>query len=147
MGVTNGKFEDFIGIWDNSLNVGVCKELIKYHNWIIENNYNIRPDIDGSILNHPMQVKDEAIYLSSSSPQYPIALCKTYWDCIYKCVGEYIKNYGIGIQDYLSSFVFKIHKVKESQGYHIWHCENSAYEVRDRFLVFLTHQRIFAIFS
>ena len=34
-------FEDFIGIWDNNVDENICKELIKYYDWTIKNNYNI----------------------------------------------------------------------------------------------------------
>ena len=30
MKFTNGIFEDFIGIWDNSVDENICKEFIKY---------------------------------------------------------------------------------------------------------------------
>ena len=39
--MTKGIFEDFIGMWDNSVDEDICKELIKYYDWTIKNNYNI----------------------------------------------------------------------------------------------------------
>ena len=42
---SKGIFEDFIGIWDNNVDENICKELIKYYDWTIENTvYNISPD-------------------------------------------------------------------------------------------------------
>ena len=60
-------FDDFIGIWDNNVDENICKELIKYYDWTIENNYNISPDINGSRIQAPGQ-EDESIFLNSSSP-------------------------------------------------------------------------------
>jgi hypothetical protein len=134
---TNGIFEDFIGIWDNNVDKNICKELIKYYDWTIENNYNISPDVwndeksEGRV--------DEAIYINSSSPQYPNSLCTLYWNCIQQCLMEYISNYKILVRGSLHSWEFKVHKVKEKQGYHLWHYENPSYEVRDRFIAFMTY--------
>ena len=133
-----GIFEDFIGIWDNNVDENICKELIKYYDWTIENNYNISPDINGNLIQSPDQ-EDESIFMNSSSPQYPETLVNHYWGCIRPCVQEYIAKYKIGIMGDLHSWVFKVHKVKEKQGYHAWHYENSSYEDRDRFLAYMTY--------
>ena len=39
--MTKGIFEDFIGMWDNNVSWRICKELIKYYDWTVKNNYNI----------------------------------------------------------------------------------------------------------
>ena len=136
--MTKGTFEDFIGIWDNNVDENICKELIKYYDWTIENNYNIDPNIDGDH-EHLIDREDEAIFIGSSSPQYPDNLCNQYWGCLEQCVQEYMTKYRIQIVGVLHSWMFKVHKVKEKQGYHVWHYENGGYEVRDRFLVFQTY--------
>ena len=48
-------------------------------------------------------------------------------------------KYSIEITGSLHSWMFKVHKVKEKQGYHVWHYENGRYEVRDRFLTYMTY--------
>ena len=50
-----------------------------------------------------------------------------------------MRNYRIQFSGRLHSWMFKVHKVKEKQGYHAWHYENNEYETRDRFLVFQTY--------
>ena len=134
-----GIYEDFIGIWDNNVDENICKDLIKYYDWTIENNYNISPNIDGNNKEHKHERDDEAMYITSASPQYPQSLCEQYWGCLQQCMQEYIAKYTIHFQGDLHSWLFKIHKVKEKQGYHVWHFENGAYEVRDRFLAFQTY--------
>ena len=135
--MTKGTFEDFIGIWDNNVNENICKEFIKYYDWTIKHKYNTSPDT-GDSANHTTRA-DEAIFMSSASIQYPSSLCDHYWECLKQCVEEYMKNYIIEIEGGLNSWVFKVHKVKEKQGYHKWHYESSEYEVRDRFLVYMTY--------
>ena len=134
-----GIFEDFIGIWDNNVDENICKELIKYYDWTIENNYNISPNIDGNNKIIQLDREDEAIYINSASPQYPQSLCEQYWNCVDQCLLEYMTKYSVQVNGSLNSWMFKVHKVKEKQGYHAWHYENGGYEVRDRFLVFMTY--------
>ena len=134
-----GIFEDFIGIWDNNVDENICKELIKYYDWTIENNYNIFPSIDGNNKKQDLAREDVAIFIGSASMQYPVDLCGQYWKCLEQCVEEYLTNYKILVGGNLHSWMFKVHKVKEKQGYHAWHYENNEYETRDRFLVFQTY--------
>ena len=137
-----GIFEDFIGIWDNNVDENICKEFVKYYDWTVKNNYNISPNIDGN--RYRMSKKkddreDEAIFINSSSPQYPDSLCEIYWTCIQNSLREYMTNYSIELRGSLNSWVFKVHKVKEKQGYHAWHYENNEYEFRDRYLTYMTY--------
>ena len=134
-----GIFEDFIGIWDNNIDENICKDLIKYYNWTIENNYNVSPNIDANNKNPGLDREDEAIYINSSSLQYPVVLCEEYWKCLKHCVREYMIKYKIDVFGGFHSWMFKVHKVKENQGYHKWHCENGGYENRDRFLTYMTY--------
>ena len=135
--MTKGTFEDFIGIWDNNVDINTCKEFVKYYDWTIKNKYNISPDV----WNDEKSVGrvDEGIYINSASPQYPVSLCDHYWKCFQQCLQEYLTKYTIQFQGDLHSWMFKVLKVKEQQGYHEWHYENGGYEVRDRFLVFMTY--------
>ena len=138
--MTKGTFEDFIGMWDNNIDENICKEFIKYYDWTVKHNYHFSPDIGDSAKHNTRE--DEAIFIGSSSIQYPSSLCDHYWECLNQCVGEYIKNYSIEIEGGLASWVFKVHKVKEKQGYHVWHDENSDYASRDRFLAYMTYLQV-----
>ena len=131
-------FEDFIGIWDNNIDENTCKEFVKYYDWTIKNNYNFSPDVSGSKVQNSEQ-EDESIFINSSSIQYPDSLCDIYWNCLQQCVAKYMTNYSIEIEGNLNSWLFKVHKVKEKQGFHAWHYENPAYAERDRFLAFMTY--------
>jgi len=136
--MTKGIFEDFIGMWDNSVDEDICKELIKYYDWTIKNNYNISQYAYGE-KKVGVNREDESIFLNSSSKQYPVELCEQYWNCVSQCVEEYMKKYSVQVNGNLHSWTFKVHKVKEKQGYHVWHYENDEYELRDRFLVYQTY--------
>ena len=48
-------------------------------------------------------------------------------------------EYSIKIIGHLHSWMFKVHKVKEKQGFHVWHYENGSFETRDRFLAYMTY--------
>ena len=135
---TDGIIEDFIGMWDNNVDENICKELIKYYDWTVKNNYNYFPDVDGN-KGKPAGQEDDAIFINSSSPQYPGSLCEIYWTCIKNSLMEYMTKYSIELEGSLNSWQFKVHKVKEKQGFHPWHYENPSYEVRDRFLAFMTY--------
>ena len=129
-----GIFEDFVGIWDNNIDEYMCKEFVKYYDWTVKNNYNISCN-----RTNDKHREDEEIFINSVSLQYPVGLCDQYWKCLQQCVEEYIENYAIHFRDTLHSWGFKVHKVKEKQGYHLWHYENPRYDSRDRFLVFMTY--------
>ena len=135
--MTKGTFEDFIGMWDDNVDEEICKELIEYYDWTVKNNYNISSDIGEK--REDEERNDEAIFLNSASQQYPGSLVDQYWKCIQQCVAEYMAKYIIHVSGELHSWMFKVHKVKEKQGYHLWHYENGAYDVRDRFLAFMTY--------
>ena len=135
---TKGIFEDFIGIWDNNVDENICKELVKYYDWTIKNSYNTSSDV-GDSYDKELDREDAAIFIGSASMQYPSSLCAQYWKCLDQCIEEYMTNYSIEIVGSLHSWIFKVHKVKEKQGYHQWHYENGAYDARDRFLTFMTY--------
>ena len=134
-----GIFEDFIGIWDNNVDENICKELIKYYDWTVKNNYNLSSDVSDLQRNQGPGREDESIFINSASMQYPDSLCTQYWNCLQDCVGEYLAKYKIQVNGNLNSWLFKVHKVKEKQGFHQWHYENGSYEFRDRFLVYQTY--------
>ena len=72
----NGIFEDFIGMWDNNIDENICKEFIKYYDWTVKHNYHFSPDIGDSAKHNTRE--DEAIFIGSSSIQYPSSLCDHY---------------------------------------------------------------------
>ena len=85
-----GIFEDFIGMWDNSVDEDICKELVKYYDWTMKNNYNISPDMVEKRATEERE--DTAIFIGSASEQYPAPLCDHYWKHLQQCVMEYLKN-------------------------------------------------------
>ena len=137
---TNGIFEDFIGIWDKTINQNTCNEFIEYYDWIVKHHYNYYSNENQIYgISKAEGQEDESVFLNASSPQYPDPLCEKYWKSLNNCLKEYIKKYKISVSGDLHSWLFKVHRVKEKQGYHVWHCENPVYEVRDRFLAYMTY--------
>ena len=126
------EIDDFIEIYENSVSQELCKELIKWFDICSDNNFT----------EHNMQWSvrsDESISIPVSVPSESISatLCKSYWNALNPCFFEYNKKYGLeGIK--MSCNIFKLHKVKEGQGYHAWHYE-SAYPYLNRVLVWMSY--------
>ncbi len=135
-----GIFKDFIGIWDNHIDENTCREFVKYYDLTIKNNYSFSPTVIPFYESVKSEMReDESLFINSFSNQYPTDITIHYWECLRQSVQEYLENYSIVIQGSLHSWLFKVHKVKEKEGYHLWHYENGKYDVRDRYLVFMTY--------
>ena len=136
------EYKDFIGIYDDSINDDMCKEFIKYYNLVADSSYSLSPDIF-EIKNDENTRVDSSLFLrpwpGTVSVQYPTPLCDLYWKKLSQCVRHYLKEYEIKVYDSIHSWIFKIHKIKEKQGFYKWHYENSTYETRDRFLAYMTY--------
>ena len=138
----NSNFEDFIGIWNDSIDEKLCRKLVKWFEWASEHKYPLSSKEE----THPVLREDESIriphdlnYSSAVAYQFPSEICEEYFDSLQKCFGEYQSEYGIGFNGTLHNYNFKIHKVKKGQGYHVWHYENADYDHRDRFITYMTY--------
>ena len=53
-----------------------------------------------------------------------------------------MERYSIHFEGTIYNDIFKIHKVRESEGYHQWHYENSSWQVRDRLMAYMTYLEV-----
>tara|TARA_B100000959_G_C14702966_1_gene509555 strand:- start:90 stop:683 length:594 start_codon:yes stop_codon:yes gene_type:complete len=120
---------DFIEIYDNSIPHGICDELVKWFDLCSDNGFTYHnmafPDGGKQITRR----SDETIGVPTchNNPVSSLSLhwetCNAYYDALNNCFIDYIEKYNL--EDLrLSSHMFKIQKVKEGQGYHVWHYEN-----------------------
>jgi len=133
---------DFIEIYDNSASQELCKELVRWFDFCSDKNFTF----------HNMSVGEttiktgEAITVPAHPPvssfSLPNEVCNAYWEVLNKCLENYIEKYDLDDLG-LSCHTFKLHKVKKSQGYHIWHCENShEHPTLSRILAWMTYLKV-----
>ncbi len=141
------EYKDFIGIYDDSVPVELCNEFVK--NW--EEAKKNRTIIDlskkneaGNIQNPPSSTrKDEVAFVKPlSSTIYPKPPVDAYFKFLQKCFECYIKKYGIEYDGFVFNDVFKIHKVRKSEGYHKWHYERFDYSSMDRLMTYMTYLEV-----
>ena len=121
---------DFIEIYDNSASQELCNELVRWFDFCSDKNFTYH-NMPLSPADGKVELKlrsDEAIDIPSpasvSSFSLPNEVCNAYWEVLDKCLKDYIEKYDLDDLR-LSSHTFKLHKVKEKQGYHLWHFENN----------------------
>ena len=121
-------FEDFIGIFENTLSSELCNTFVEWFEWCSTKNFTIgstlagkqptsNDDGEASIMR-----EDEALHFPGSSPadktissvyhrSLPYALCNDYYQNLQKCFLAYTQKYHIQYMN-LRSYSFKIHKVR-----------------------------------
>ena len=138
------EYKDFVGIYDESVPVELCNEFVD--NW--EEAKKNRTIIDISKKNEtgildnalPHIRADEAVIVTpSSSTIYPIPPVHAYFDFLRKCYECYTTKYNIIFAHPLYNDIFKIHKVRKTEGYHQWHYEKSMPTTIERVLVYMTY--------
>ena len=139
------EYKDFIGIYEESVPVELCEVFVT--NW--EEGKKNRTIIDLTKENEtgyieksppPLSRKDDVAYISSLfSTIYPIPPVRAYFEFLSKCFECYRKKYSIGFRGVFYNDIFKIHKVKKSEGFHKWHYERADAENLDRMMVYMTY--------
>ena len=140
--------KDFIEIYDNSAPQELCDELVEWFDICSEKNFTYHnmalPDGKKDIILR----SDESIGLpmcpnpSVSSFSIHWETTDAYWDVLNKCYGDYYIKYDLEPMQ-LSSHMFKMQKVKEGQGYHVWHYENNADAISGRrVLAWMTYLKV-----
>jgi len=139
--------DDFIEIYDNSAPQELCNELVKWFDLCSEKNFTMHnmPLPDG-IKNHIIRRSDESISVPSDFPVFSLSLpseiCNAFWSTLDECYNEYVEKYDLDNLQ-LSSYNFKIHKVKKGQGYHAWHYENEGNNITGkRVLAWMTYLKV-----
>jgi len=131
------EYKDFIGIYDESVPVDLCNEFVE--NW--EEAKKNRTIIDPKENNlNPLIRKDETAFVAPlSSTIYPKPPVKAYFEYLQECFKCYINRYSIQFNGTFFNDVFKLHKVRKSEGYHKWHYEKGGSSTIDRIVAYMTY--------
>ena len=141
------EYKDFIGIYDESVPVELCNAFVE--NWeeakknetIIDlTKENLEEHIEPP---HNIYRKDEIAYVYPLfSTIYPRPPVNAYFKLLGECFNSYLKRYSIVFNAVIYNDLFKIHKVRKSEGYHIWHYERSSPETIDRIMAYMTYLEV-----
>ena len=134
--------DDFIGIYEDSAPQELCDELVKWFDLCSDKNftYHNMPFSDGT--RHNTLKSDESVSVPISHFSLPGELCNAFWETLTRCFNEYAEKYDLN-EMRLSCHTFKLHKVKECQGYHIWHHENNSCGITGRrALAWMTYLKV-----
>ena len=142
------EYKEFVGIYDESVPIDLCNKFVKDYE-VAKKNETI---IDLSEENEtgfkdnktdPNKRKDESAFITPiHSTIYPPLPVRTYFNFLAKCFECYKKRYTLGFEGLLYNDIFKIHKVKKTEGFHTWHCEKNNPSNLDRILVYMTYLEV-----
>ena len=136
--------KDFVGIFPNAVSKEYCQRCIGQfelvnkglpgHGGRVLSRQQIEPDV-------PQQKKDSDVYFLTEATD-SILLTKTdgllqeFDRAVWECYAEYAKKYGIlnSLARHIISPYIKIQRYKPTQGYHVWHDENSQVNNANRLL-------------
>ena len=141
------EYKDFVGIYDESVPVELCNEFVKNYELAKKNRTIIDVTKENETQNldkiSPFARKDEVAFVAPLySTIYPIPPVQQYFDFLGKCFKCYVERYGIEFNGPIYNDVFKIHKVRKSEGFHQWHYERSASPYLDRFMAYMTYLEV-----
>ena len=139
------EYKDFVGIYDESVPIELCNIFVKNWEEAIKNRtiIDLTEKNDTGIISQktpPTFRKDEVAYVTPlTSTIYPIPPVRAYFKYLENCYTSYVERYGITFKGPIFNDVFKIHKVRKSEGFHQWHYERAGAEYLDRIIVYMTY--------
>ena len=141
------EYEDFVGIYDESVPVELCNEFVENWEEAKKNQTIIDCSVEnesGIIDNNSILIrKDDAAYVAPLfSTIYPKPPVSEYFNFLTKCFKCYLKRYGIEFKGILYNDYFKIHKVRKSEGFHQWHYEKALSSTIDRIVTYMTYLEV-----
>ena len=141
------EYKDFVGIYDESVPIELCNEFVENYEEAKKN----RTIIDCSVKNKtgildqmsPHVRKDEVAYVAPlMSTIYPIPPVNAYFEFLQKCFVVYMERYSIDFYGIIYNNVFKIHKVRKTEGFHKWHYERAIPATIDRLMAYMTYLEV-----
>jgi hypothetical protein len=140
------EYKEFIGIYDESVPIELCNEFVENYEEAKKNRTiidltkeNDTGLFDGGSQNE-LEREDESMMVTPlSSSIYPRPPVLSYFKFLEECFRCYIKKYNFRFNGQISTDVFKIHKVKKSEGYHSWHYESAAPHNINRIATYMTY--------
>ena len=141
------EYKDFVGIYDESVPIELCNEFAKSYETAKKN----RTFIDLSKENETLRpIEERTLYRSDesmfvtpiTSTIYPVPPVQAYFEILKKCLVCYTKRYNILFSGPMYHDVFKIHKVRKSEGFHQWHYERGSPTSLDRLMAYMTYLEV-----
>lgn len=139
-----GEFTDFIGVWEDHVPKFVCDKAITHIDEMLENcsnNQNCLTD-ENFIMEGDTQFKtrnlgrqDYSIMLNHSNGN----LCREFNQYLHACFLDYIREYGQLGSTPLISTDSKLQRTEPMGGYHVWHYEDSGFDMAQRVLVWMIY--------
>jgi hypothetical protein len=142
------EYNQFIGIYDESVPIELCKVFVDNWDEAQRNRTIMHPhDVATEIGHYPDQdnltKQDQTAYVAPlQSTIYPRPPVDQYSGFLKDCFNAYIKEYSIQFNGIIYNDMFKIHKVKESEGFHRWHYEKGGPLAIDRIMAFMTYLEV-----
>lgn len=122
--------ENFIRVYEHAFTPEHCKELIdifkkNMYDYSQNNNWNDNWRQDKQLFIQDIERGQEYI--------------RKFYDSLNEPLRNYCKEFPILESTNVASYTVKLQETKPSQGYHVWHFENSIFDVRDRVLVWTVY--------
>jgi hypothetical protein len=140
------EYKDFVGIYDESVPVELCNEFVENYEEAKKNETIIDCSVENETLlvdNVGAHKKDEVMFVTPTvSTMFPHPPVREYFKFLHKCIKCYLKRYEVRFTGALYNDIFKIHKVRKTEGYHSWHCEKADPANLDRVIVYMTYLEI-----
>ena len=141
------EYKEFIGIYDESIPIELCNDFVNNYEEAKKNSTIMdlsTPNEKQIIENtHPLYRDDEAAFVAPLySTIYPRPPVGAYFKFLSECFRCYRERYSIEFKGVIYNDIFKIHKVRKSEGYHEWHYEKASPESIDRLMVYMTYLEV-----
>ena len=139
-----GKFTDFIGVWEDHLPKFVCDKVIQSFENAIDNSSNNFNQPDEDDANQPIIMNGSEQFSNRNLGRKDIGIMLNLHDAertmevnqyLHSCFLDYIREYGNLSTTPLISSDVKVQKTLPAGGYHVWHSENSGHTMAQRVLV------------
>jgi hypothetical protein len=140
-------YQDFVGIYENAMTEESCRTIIEHFNRVEKSKFTYNRQEEDHRASKIF--KDSNNYsLSKTSVFYnegideiishnDLWIFNQFKDVLWACYSDYRDQYGSmsALQEHGISGTVKIQKTKPSEGYHVWHCENSTIVEGNRLLL------------
>jgi len=120
---TEIKLEQFIGIFPNAVNDELCSEYVRWFDLVSEQGLTMSANQDDLGVDGRMRT-DELIHIPNGLVHscFPNDFISSFWKILKENFEIYSDKYLLN--EPLSSYGFKVHRVHPSGGYHAWHHEH-----------------------
>jgi hypothetical protein len=141
-----GKFDDFIGVWEDHVPKFVCDKAIKHIDEVLLNCSTNQLQLNDSMDIEPMEGDRQFKTKNLGRQDYSVminhtaaALCNEFNQYLHSCFLDYIDQYGQLANTPLIATDSKLQRTEPMGGYHVWHYEDTGYDMAQRVLVWMIY--------